>query len=87
MRRYRHSMRRCRRTAWQPRGVTDERGDIGAEFSVNAVLVGVGVTPQMSNRVTNHGDMGTFSKQDQVGNRHSDVGNRLSERLGFVGNV
>ena len=23
---------------------------------------GVGVTPQMCNRVTNHGDMGTFSK-------------------------
>ena len=23
---------------------------------------GVGITPQMCNRVTNHGDMGTFSK-------------------------
>ena len=23
---------------------------------------GVGVTPQMCNRVTNHGDMGTFSR-------------------------
>ena len=25
---------------------------------------GVGVTPQMCNRVTNHGDMGTFSRPD-----------------------
>ena len=25
---------------------------------------GVGITPQMSNRVTNHGDMNTFSKPD-----------------------
>ena len=25
---------------------------------------GVGITPQMCNRVTNHGDMGTFSKPD-----------------------
>ena len=27
---------------------------------------GVGITPQMCNRVTNHGDMGTFSKPGQV---------------------
>ena len=26
----------------------------------------VGVTPQMCNRVTNHGDMGIFSRPDQV---------------------
>ena len=33
------------------RGVSDDIGDYG-----------VGITPQMSNRVTNHGDMSTFSK-------------------------
>ena len=37
------------RSYWQYR-----RGDIGD--------CGVGITPQMCNRVTNHGDMGTFSK-------------------------
>ena len=49
MRRYRRSMRRRRRS----RGVS---GDIGG--------CGVGITPQMCNRVTNHGDMSTFSKLD-----------------------
>ena len=33
------------------RGVSGDIGDCG-----------VGITPQMSNRVTNHGDMSTFSK-------------------------
>ena len=33
------------------RGVTGDVGDCG-----------VGITPQMCNRVTNHGDMSTFSK-------------------------
>ena len=33
------------------RGVSGNIGDCG-----------VGITPQMSNRVTNHGDMSTFSK-------------------------
>ena len=33
------------------RGVTGDIGDCG-----------VGITPQMCNRVTNHGDMSTFSK-------------------------
>ena len=53
MRRYRRSMRRHRRSArrrQRSRGVT---GDCG-----------VGITPQMCNRVTNHGDMSTFSKPD-----------------------
>ena len=35
------------------RGVTGNIGDCG-----------VGITPQMCNRVTNHGDMSTFSKPD-----------------------
>ena len=42
-------------------------GDIGAEFLVTVGITpsgdcGVGITPQMCNRVTNHGEMGTFSK-------------------------
>ena len=47
---------------WRRRscGVT---GDIGA-VSGNIDDCGVGVTPQMCNRVTNHGDMSTFSKPD-----------------------
>ena len=35
------------------RGVSGNIGDCG-----------VGITPQMCNRVTNHGDMSTFSKPD-----------------------
>ena len=35
------------------RGVSSDIGDCG-----------VGITPQMCNRVTNHGDMSTFSKPD-----------------------
>ena len=46
-------------------------GDLGArlEFpmisarSLRRYRRGVGITPQMCNKVTNHGDMGTFSKQ------------------------
>ena len=34
---------------------------------------GVGITPQMSNRVTNHGDMSTFSKPGSSGVT-SDIG-------------
>ena len=52
MRRYRRSMRRRRRSARRLRGVFGNIDDCG-----------VGITPQMCNRVTNHGDMGTFSKQ------------------------
>ena len=40
-------------------------GDIGArvEFRMGDISdCRVGITPQMCNRVTNHGDMGTFSK-------------------------
>ena len=50
MRRYRHSMRRHRCSC----GVSGNIGDRS-----------VGITLQMCNRVTNHGDMGTFSKQAQ----------------------
>ena len=40
------------RSYWQyRRGVSGDIGDCG-----------VGITPQMCNRVTNHGDMSTFSK-------------------------
>ena len=55
MRRYRRSMRRRRR--WMRRRRRSARrvsGDIGN--------CRVGITPQMCNRVTNHGDMSTFSK-------------------------
>ena len=38
------------------RGVSSDIGDCG-----------VGITPQMCNRVTNHGDMSTFSKPDPCG--------------------
>ena len=62
MRRYRRSMRRRRRAATSTitrsyrryrRGVSGDIGDCG-----------VGITPQMCNRVTNHGDMSTFSKPE-----------------------
>ena len=54
MRRYRRSLRRRRRSAWRrrrSRGVPRDIGDCG-----------VGITTQMCNRVTNHGDMSTFTK-------------------------
>ena len=51
MRRRRRSMRRRRRSARRRRR---SRGVIGD--------CGVGITPQMCNRVTNLGDMSTFSK-------------------------
>ena len=56
-----HSMRRYRRLMWRRQRSRSYRryrhgvsGDIGD--------CGVGITPQMCNRVTNHGDMSTFSK-------------------------
>ena len=39
------------------RGVSGDIGDCG-----------VGITPQMCNRVTNHGDISTFSKPGRNGN-------------------
>ena len=51
MRRRRRSMRRRRRSARRCRRSRGVYSDIG-----------VGITPQMCNRVTNHGDMSTFSK-------------------------
>ena len=47
-------MRRHRRSALLRRRLRGVTGDIGD--------CGVGITPQMCNRVTNHGDMSTFSK-------------------------
>ena len=40
-------------------------GNFGAcaEFSGDIADCGLGITPQMCNRVTNHADMSTFSKQ------------------------
>ena len=52
------------------RGVTGDIGDCG-----------VGITPQMCNRVTNHGDMSTFSKP---GKRHSDAMKGLFTRFVLV---
>ena len=46
--------------AWQCPRSRRVSGDIGAEFAAILVICGVGVTLQMCNRVTNHGDMGTF---------------------------
>ena len=34
---------------------------------------GVGITPQMSNRVTNHGDMSTFSKPVRIESRYRRI--------------
>ena len=54
IRRYRRLMRGHRRSArWhrRSRGVSGDIGDCS-----------IGITLQMCNRVTNHGDMGTFSK-------------------------
>ena len=61
MRRRRRLMRRRRRSARQRRRSRGVTGDIGD--------CGVGITPKMCNRVTNHGDMSTFSKPElrQVG--------------------
>ena len=53
MRRYQQSIRRHQRSVQQylrSCGVSSNIGDCG-----------VGITPQMCNRVTNHGDMSTFS--------------------------
>ena len=47
--------RRSARRRLRSRGVTGDIGDCG-----------VGITPQMSNRVTDHGDMSTFSKPASV---------------------
>ena len=72
MRRYRRSMRgrrRLMRRRW--------RGDVGDRAELPAITArsfwryadigdcGVGITPQMCNRVTNHGDVSTFSKPDR----------------------
>ena len=54
MRRYRRSMRRRRRSARRRRRSRRVSGEIGD--------CGVGITLQMCNRVTNHGDKSTFSK-------------------------
>ena len=51
MRRYQRSMRSGRRSMRRCQLLCGVFGDCG-----------VGVTPQMCNRVTNHGDMGTFSR-------------------------
>ena len=56
MRRYWRSMLRCLRSVRRHRRSHGVFTDIGN--------CGVGITPQMCNRVTNHGDMGTFSKPD-----------------------
>ena len=69
MRQYRCSMRIHRRSARWHRRSRGVSGDIGEEFPAISARsfwrywdCGVGITPQMCNRVTNHGDMGTFSK-------------------------
>ena len=56
MRRYRRSMRRRRR--WMRRRWRSAR----RRWRSAGGDCGVGITPQMCNRVTNHGDMSTFSK-------------------------
>ena len=53
------TMPRRRRSAWQRRRSCGVTGDIGTEFPA---IAGVGITPQMCNRATNHGDTSTFSK-------------------------
>ena len=68
-------------------------GDVGDLAELTAILVrsflryrhgvfadcGIGVTPQMCNRVTNHGDMGTFSRPD-----YSDVTVAVSCDVTFI---
>ena len=54
MRRHWRWERRHRYSAWRYRRSRRVSGEIGN--------CGVGVTPQMCNRVINHGDMGTFSR-------------------------
>ena len=60
IRRHRRSVRRHQRSARQLRGVFGDIGDCG-----------VRVTPQMCNRVTNHGDMSNFFQTCRV--RDSEV--------------
>ena len=67
---------RCRDVVAWRRDVVAWRGDVSDHAELLAISVwsyrryrsgvsgdiGVGITPQMCNRVTNHGDMSTFSK-------------------------
>ena len=58
------------------RGVYGDIGDCG-----------VGTTPQMCNRVTNHGDMSTFSKpgcRDPSGDRRQRVCRSLCDSLNII---
>ena len=58
----RHSMRRYRRSMRRHRCSRGVSGDVGN--------CGVCITPQTCDRVTNHGDMGTFSKPDHSRVQH-----------------
>ena len=66
--RYRSSMRRRRRSC----GVSGDIGDCG-----------VGITPQMCKRVTNHGDMSTFSKPAQGAGRMGEPSKFLSWKCNY----
>ena len=49
-------------------------GDIG--------VCGVGITPQMCNRVTNHGDMGTFTKPATgIGDNAAGIGDNAAKMI------
>ena len=63
------------------RGVSDNIGDCG-----------VGVTPRMCNRVTNHGDRSTFSKPacDDISAQCSNISahrGNIGARCGIYGNI
>ena len=68
VRRRRRSMRRRRRSARRSREVTGNIGRRHRRHGVSSDIgdCGVGITPQMCNRVTNHGDTSTFSKPESL---------------------
>ena len=65
----RHSMRRYWSLMWRHRRSVGRDRRSARRYRRSRVVssdCGVGITPQMCNRVTNHGDMGTFSKPESM---------------------
>ena len=77
-----HSMRRYRRWMRRRRRSMRRRCSIVARCGVTSDIgdCGVGTTPQMCNRVTNHGDMSTFSKPVRVMSQLTAAVTSLSQR-------
>ena len=74
--RYWCSMWRRLRSVWRHRRSRGVFADIGD--------CEVGITPQMCNRVTNHGDMGTFSKPDYSSDDSDDPCRVIADFCGVI---